>query len=466
MTLALFATGAMLRAAELDDGEFIGSGHQNPIPLEDGTENVSYDSNASPEGYYWGDRLGDNSDEAVNPPGLSMGAFNLRAGNWENDIDEGDMIRLDLNGGDITATSGSIIGSDGGDSDAASVVIQNVGDISMGDGTINNLTTHEWWNNNYPGDIKIGTSVSPAGNIQVADIIGGCKGDSYPDPACAINIYSTGNVMITNSAGELGQLTLGIGWSESADDTISVYHRGNFKTGLAGIDIFRDSGNNETVRIITFDGWFGGTGDPTGAFYATQIVSRAENESTSHTREIHAADVSIVNYAEVQVTGNIETYTASPDGWNNEGDAGDITVTNIVDDIIIGGTLDAHSDNDSGTLGIVELEAGDSITIGSLDLDNVQYAMLRPGGDAFIEGALDNFDTASPSGGGTKGSPYDTDEGGLRAPADTVVYYEYVEGGLNDSLGGHVWQLENLSGTGNGGLLMVQQQSGTVIMIK
>ena len=100
----VLAGSAWLHAATLDATTVIGSGTKAAIPLQGGAQSVSYDNDA-PAGYYWADRLGDESAVAVTPGGLDMGAYSLTT---TFNTSSGEIIMLDLNDESISATSGSI----------------------------------------------------------------------------------------------------------------------------------------------------------------------------------------------------------------------------------------------------------------------------------------------------------------------------------------------------------------------
>ncbi len=89
-------------------------------------------------------------------------------------------------------------------------------------------------------------------------------------------------------------------------------------------------------------------------------------------------------------------------------------------------------------------------------------------GNSTIEGAIADFDTPGATGSGTQSDPYKTAETSLRAPEGQVVYYEYSAGSLNDDLGGHVWQLKDMDGETDGGLLVSASEipaDGTVFVV-
>jgi len=453
---------AWLHAATLDATTVIGSGTKAAIPLQGGTQSVSYDNDA-PAGYYWADRLGDEMAVAVTPGGLDMGAYSLTT---TFSTSSGENILLDLNGGNISATSGSI--SSAGTNYSGSIYIYNVGDISLVNGGFSTLNTRLATQTRDAGHLQIGTNDAPAGNVQVASVICGRLGIGTRG---TITFYGAGNVMITNQAGQVGPFIMN-GAPPSAGKgamDVKVFHRGGFKAGLCGIDNAPVSGSTDKHQIL-FNGWFGGTGSPAGGFSATQIVSRAENSHTTNARNIPAADLSVINYASVNVApGGIETYTSrTATGVRNYGTAGNITITNIVNDIEIAGDIDAHSDdtdNPVGSRGILNLQAGGDITVNSLNLSNVQYAAFSPGGDAFIQSALANFVTTG-TGAGTEADPVVTAQTALRVTTNKVIYYV---ADANAYLGGKTYRLAAPSGTaGGGGLLKLSSlgQTGTLILIR
>lgn len=458
---AVLLTGAA-RAATLDATTVIGSVTKAAIPLQGGTQNVSINTNA-PAGYYWGDRLTNGNNDAVTPPGLDMGAYSLttpfNTGNSE-------IMLLDLNGGSITATSGSI--SSAGTNYSGSISIFNVGDISLGDGGFSTLNTRLATQTRSAGLLQIGTNNAQAGNIQAASVICGRLGAGTRG---SITLYGSGSVMITNQAGQAGPFII-YGSAPSAGSgamDVKVFHRGSFKAGLSGIDKFFSSGSTDKHQLL-FNGWFGGSGSPSGGFSATQIVSRAENSHTSNARGVPAADLSVVNYASVSVApGGIETYTAhTAASVRNFGTAGNITITNILNDIEINGVVDAHSDdtdNPVGTRGILNLQAGGDITINSLNLSNVQYAAFSPGGNAYMQGELANF-VAAGAGAGTDADPVLTTQTALRVTTNKVVYYV---AGANTGLAQKVYRIASPTGTAQaGGLLkpISQTTTGTTIFIR
>lgn len=156
---------------------------------------------------------------------------------------------------------------------------------------------------------------------------------------------------------------------------------------------------------------------------------------------------------------------------DNTRNAGNVTInTGISGDITIGGVIDLTTFDTESNNGYLKLVCAGTVTLASLDLDKVLYASLDSGsGASEITGAIADFDTteSAGSGVGAKDDPkIPENETRLRAPSTQTVYYEYQPGTLNDSLGGYVWQLKDLDGTSDGGLLMVEPPSGTVITIR
>ena len=157
--------------------------------------------------YEWGDTAGDDTDVPVTTPGLSLGAYKLYAD--DNDAAQG-TLTLDLNGGDISGTGTLAIRTfigNGAAKDADHVVIQNVGSLAMGgiDAHANNGSN---WSGtvSQPGNITIGASGTPAGDVRVDYLYaqsGSDDGTVGKGRGHNVTIYGSGNVLIENGDGSV-----------------------------------------------------------------------------------------------------------------------------------------------------------------------------------------------------------------------------------------------------------------------
>lgn len=461
IVMAFFAI--TMPAATLDsDVSTAGTVGKAAIPLAGGTQNASFNTSAfgGTGGYLWSDRLADNSNEAVIPPGLDLGTYTI-----SNTV-AGSSIRLDLNGGNLVASSGAISTAQNANRSAGNITVYNVGNVEMGDGFIS--ASHYFYNGaNYDsGGVFIGQdgiSGPRAGKIQIARVDAGASRNRG-----AILIHSSSDVLIKDASGAPGDL-INRGFPNSLGKNTEVLHQGNFLAKTVGtIEHVRGAANNDQHEII-FNGWVMGGGTPEGKFKANKVVTTAtlSSSATNH-RKFNSDHIFINNYLSV-VINDISTATDSDHATLRcTGNAGNITINAIAGDIIITGIIDASSNaagNPVANRGELTLQCYGTIKLAALDLDNVKYAQLSSGsGNSLVEGALSNFDSNSTSGSGRAIDPLVTTQTNLRTPSGQKIFYRPDE---NIYLDNKVYKLADLDGiAGNGGVLTPEETMGTLIIIQ
>ncbi len=385
--------------------------------------------------------------------GLDLGDYSL-----ENT--DGRAIRLDLNGGDLVANTGFI------STDHLSVhhdhvrniVLRNVGDIALGDGYLSMR-----FNNSNSGEKKIlvGTESSPVASVQVAKIVATHEStifgwnDHYPSE---IEIHSSGDVLIENSDGDAGDFLAGGAPLDNANlfdghwrTAISVKHHGDFLADRISFGI-RAQYNRTGSMYSEFDG--AAHGDwPGGAFVAGEIDGRTI--AVGGTSIATANHLIIRNYRSVSVERILLDRVQDSPNWGYDGD---IDIVNIKDDIVIDDTVSSYARHHSSSMdrfGHLTLQAGGTITMGSLNLYNVQTASFDAVGGVNILSAIIGKDNTALREDGDTGTL--ANDGGLSLPAGQTMTYRPEDNGL---LNGKTYTL-----TG-GGTLEPWQVRGTVIWFR
>ena len=383
-------------------------------------------------------------------PGLDMNGFRL----WTTDSDVD--IHLNLGGGDLidTAETPAVISFQtrrgGHRKNTGDVIIENVGEVSIG-----GIQTETRCCQDKAGCVRIGTYESPAtGNIRVGFI--NTYADGKSGDAGDVYIYGEGDVHIATSDGTPGDITTSMRMQGGRAGNVTVIHDGAFTA--QDIDTRFISPTRHHSGSIVLDG-----GTQAGACTIRDILTRQERDRFGG----NAGSVTISNYGSVTIndidTSNISTCC------NTQGDAGNVSITNIHGNIDITGTINLNAINwrgngEKGTL-TLETAPGSSGTItleAGLDLDKVRYAKLDSGGGvSYILGEIDGFydiqsDPWPTDGDGSYEFPFVIDQDLLRVPEGQYVYYE-LGNPTNWGLGGFVWALADLDGNyGQGGLLMVE----------
>ena len=338
------------------------------IPLEGGNQNVKYKAAAvfgsETGGYDFGDRDADGEGVEVTPPGLSMGAFYLRHNPVTSDSRS---IRLDLNGGDLTSTGGYI--SADTQEQAGNIYVQNVEAILMGDGYI---TARRLMDNNWIGHAGYITITNVTGDIQVASIRSYAEGRNRR--AGEIMIHSAGDVRIEDGSGTPGELSSGyLPAGDNAErgavnKSIRVLHQGNFSAGTVSSPILWNEDFTDSREIVLDGARLDGV--PSGSFSVSGIDGQSFSYSSSSSARIHATGLTIRNYTNVTVFGEINTSADSSfSGENNWGDAGAITITNIPGDIRIATLVGRGGNNGAAIL----IECGGDVLI---EDQNAEAGML------------------------------------------------------------------------------------------
>lgn len=442
------------------------------IPLQNGTQNVLFKATApfgaATGGYLFGDRLADGNNVAVTPPGLSLGPFSLYHN--PNSISvQSRPIRLNLNGGDLTATVGCLNTTNTGHT--GSIAIYNVANIAMGNGYISTMRHTYTGGSRNAASIEIGQNGingPRAGNIQVASLDASIRNGNGIGGAIAL--YGTGDVAITNSSGVAGDIFTGkhpLNTTGGEARPIVIAHNGTLRAGTISNQRVGATSLDDRHNVSLDGGVLGGM--HTGQALLNTIDTRAYLSSgATNSRRLHSGHAGVCNYASVTIDGNIFTSTMTYHaGFLNIGAAGDIAITNIVSDITVGGDIDAGS-NASGnpvtSRGILTMQCGGAISLASLDMSKVNHARLAAAGGATIAGELLNFDTAG-GGAGSEADPVLTTQTALRAPSGQAIFYDPE---ANPSLEGKVYRVADLAGTAaQGGLLMPKKStSGTVIVVR
>lgn len=449
-------------AATLDSSTELSSGTVD-IPLEGGSQNVT---GKDPSGYWdFGDKNANGTnDDPVDPPGLDMGSYYLRhQPEWGADSID---LKFNLNGGNITSDGGYF--STHCYLETGDIFIENVGDISMGDGFIRTRRLHVNQNGRNMGHVHIGTEGNPAGDVQVASIKTYLYASEYTTGIAGdILIYSTGDVLIQDGSGVAGDLITGTLPEYSTDvkshiqsGWIRIKHNGTFVADLinARAYVAKDAVDSHGFEA---DGAVSG-GTPTGSFQAGLIDTQCGWEY-DHGWD-YAGSVTIRNYSTVTV-GTIDAGIDAPDNDTAYDTAQNITVTNITGDITITNTASAShpsmfSEGETSRGGVVNLQCGGSIEMGTLDLSQLERIDFDPGSSAQILGLIKGTDGSALSGNGSSLS----NGGRMRLRAGKALYYIPEE---NPALQEGSYALADLSGNaGDGGILTPYVQPGTVIVVQ
>lgn len=432
------------------------------IPLESGQQNVSYKAAAFGDtgGYLWADRLGDDSAVAVSPPGLALGDFTI--GNTASTSP----IRLDLNGGNLSAVNGGLSTERTANSTAGNITLHNVGQINMGNGQISASHYYASGSNYDSGGVNIGQDgiAGPrAASIQIAMIEAGAS--RYRGH---IIIHSSNDVLIVNADNQPGDL-YNWGLPSLSGKNIQVLHHGSFRADTVGTIEYTRANAGADQHEVVFNGWVLGGGTPIGTFCAGNILTRANLSSVATANRVfHSDHVAISNYASLSVSGNIETATGSYHATARcTGKSGNITIANIYGDVVVAGEIDASSNasgNPVANRGVLTMACGGTISLGSLDMDKVNSASLTASSGTIVSGELLNFDTVG-GGAGSEADPVLTTQTALRAPSGQAIFYDPE---ANPSLEGKVYRVADLAGTAaQGGLLMPKKSTaGTVIVVR
>ncbi len=361
-------------------------------------------------------------------------------------------IVLNMNGGNLAGDDGIAIQ---GDTGTHNILVTNVGDVAMG--VVDTHITAGGTVDVKPGSFQVGAEGQPAGDIRIqgvhcfTEVTG--TGQVRADGG-TVSLYGTGYVQIADSVGTRGDIRTDNETHAGGGD-ITVVHEGAFLAGTvnsSGGGYFYDRPAGDILLN-------GGNASDDLDIAAVSASYKADPDSGPSTR----ATVEIRNYANV-ILGPIDGYNV----YTGDSPATDVIITNnIAGDILLSGSIDLTATNTPDYSGALRLKAGGTVTLAELDLDKVHNAQLDSGsGVSEITGVITNFNTTVDSGSGAKDDPYVTAETGLRAPEGQTVYYTYEDGGLNDYLGGHAWQLKDLDGTTEGGVLMTEPPAGTVILIR
>jgi hypothetical protein len=319
----------------------------------------------------------------------------------------GDSILLNMGGYNIDGTGTTAISTDV-TADTGAVTIINVGEIDMGgirtghvggsatDSTSGDITIGQA--NDNPGNGEYGR----AGNIRV-DFLELDWEYAYANDynTGSVNIYSSGNVFVRNSAGDvLGNIDTHrsrTDWNnKQRSGSIMVNHDG----GLVADQIltYNTGDNYSDTGGVTLEG--DGLGDGASGYLNVNTIN---TEARLHFR-YDTLDTHISGYLGVTINDII----------TRAGYAGDITIEDIEGDVLITGTIDAGSD-DITLAGVVSITADGKIELtspASLDLDKLLTAFFDAGGNTFITGPLYGFNTGTP------------DDGELDAPGGQFIYYD------------------------------------------
>ncbi len=317
--------------------------------------------------------------------------------------------------------------------------LENVGAIDMGG--IDTHAEQERSNANYhAGAIRIGTPEKRAGAIRVDYLHAYATG---PRAGSAdIALYGDGDVTIGTADAPGAIRTDTFAWDGA---NIVVDHFGDLTVGSV---LAHTTGNRGGSRAgnISFRG-----NDRSGDAAIGSITAWNNRSNYSSSNK---ALFSIANYRHIMLGAVDGRYK----GGEQRRHGSDLEIKEIGGDIRLSGKLDLSStykDNeDPRYRGHAQLACEGTVSLAELDLDLIQYIVLDSGsGTSTINGAPANFVTADATGAGTADDPKVSAETRLRTPGGQTVHYRYEAGGLNDALGGHVWQLRAEDGEEPGGVL-------------
>ncbi|MBA4388323.1 MAG: hypothetical protein C0404_10105 [Verrucomicrobia bacterium] len=419
-------------------------------------------------------------------------------------------IRLDLNGGSITAaasggayiyTNFSMITPAVNSMYAADVNIQNAGSIRIG-----KLCTYEQANNvgggRGSGNVTIGSNTTSgrADRVEITAIDAGAYSIySVTIPAGNVTVYGKNDVLIWDGLGLYGNIAAcaaaGRGGRGGA---VTVWHDGNLCAGeiftycdgastqpagainlngdvlgngasgdlnVTALKAYANGGDGARGGSITVAG-YGSVGvtnivDTHGGTYGANCPGGAINVSGGSIT-IGSLDTRSpgINYGgtsgnialtstngAITITGNVDT---SDGGGNNGGNtAGNVTIT-AAGDIAVAGTLNLYAHGTRGALAMTNTSPSAVIRLASLDLGNMRSAVLYAGRKhSGITGALLGFPTGTP------------DDGKLDAVPGQKIHYDSGVSG-NAYLAGATYTLKS------GGILLPGKipGKGTVIVLR
>jgi MYXO-CTERM domain-containing protein len=396
-------------------------------------------------GYWeWGDRLGDGTNTAVTDAGLQLGGDTLSTS-------DGTHINLNLNGGDITGSGTSFVTDVTANGvNAGSVTIENVGTVQTGSISTKSGAQNQYWLEVRGGSVRIGSSSAPAtGEVRVAGIVT-CPYVSKNRPG-AVTIYGGGDVFVHDGATTYGNIhTRNMEpYQGGKEGNISVYHKGSFAANQLRTDGRGYGGKGAMACDVRLRGNWTPSGSPYPAPSGDCTVSYiATYYYDSGYTSTPGGDGYIWGYQNVTI-GSLDTRARL---CNARG--GNVSITEVTDSINITGSVDMKSDEGT-TNGNLTLTCGGTITLASLNMNNVGTVELDAGANSTLTGALDNLDLTNTGGSGTFHDPYILSQTALCVPDGQYVFYDYEAGVLNDALDGKVYKLADLSGAaGAGGLLL------------
>ncbi|MDD4889025.1 MAG: PEP-CTERM sorting domain-containing protein [Phycisphaerae bacterium] len=309
--------------------------------------------------------------------GLNLGVYNVWT-NTNNNIS----FTLDLGDNDLTGTGATGLSTHRNPGTSAIgqpsgwIKIINPGTISIGAiDTANDGKKAEQPQYNNGGNVTIGvdTLADRAGDVRISSIdtrntqttVSGINGNY--GTAGKVEIYSNGNVFIRNTAGTAGSiLATTNGTTGTGTRAVYVKHDGSFEGAnvdtRTGAISFLQSGNIEFNGDAKADG-------ANGSFTATDLLTSGERTADTAAR----GKITIAGYVDVLVKGNVYTYVR-----DNTQLSGDVSMT-AANDIKINGAIDLGTNTTVANRGILSLTATNgSVTLGSLNLGQVEYAKLAP----------------------------------------------------------------------------------------
>jgi hypothetical protein len=321
-------------------------------------------------------------------------------------------------------------------SSAGSVTILDYTAVSISGDIATTVSPGSGGSGTVGGAVKIGDSGNPiGGSITVGKITtqmsGGYNGGNvslYADGAITVGDIVTGASTPTSygtPAVKAGDVTV-VGKSFTAG-AIQGWAR-------------REGGNPPGKISLT------GT-DGSGAC----TVSSLSTERSCYAGTYYAATITISNFSAITVNGDVRADIVTSDGSAN---GGAITMSSGAGGIDIKGALSAKAYS-TGTKGPMSLTcSGREITLSSLNLSNVQYAVVSPGWKCIVKGDLLGFSTN------------ETTQTQLRMPVGKRMIY-YPDLTNNAYLAGGKYALASPGGTpAAGGVLMPYASPGTVVMLK
>jgi hypothetical protein len=280
-----------------------------------------------------------------------------------------------------------------------------------------------------------------------------------------IRIYSTGFVKIQD-ADDDGTANLGDIYTFDMGDwggTIEIYHEGDFRADELMVGTGAGYAANGYAGDITLNGNYDGNTVSTPLGDCEINVVDASYKRTSYGNP--NLDVDISGYDTVTIN------TISGYHYGNQSDCHATDVTISAARSIDIGTVDLsapnHGSSIPGSLELTTAAGGNTITLGTLDMDLLEYALLMPASTMnYVTGVVTNFDRTATGGTGTYSDPYVTSQTALRLTAGTYLVYDADVAG-NGYLQGEVFQVADTNGVaGAGGILIAEQAFpavGTVV---